>query len=315
MLKPNLTFVMKKLIPLLAFCLLLPATVLAQTVIINEVDADQAGTDAAEFVELYDGGVGNTDLTGLSLIFVNGSDDATYEAFDLDGFSTDANGYFVLCGDAANVPNCTLDVDPGTNLVQNGADGVALVTGNAADFPTDTPVANVVAVIIDAVVYDTNDDDDAGILVLLNAGQMQVNEDGAGDGTAHSIQRSPNGAGGLRNTDSYTWGLPTPGSVNVPSGVANETDEALPATVVLDQNFPNPFNPSTSISYSLAQSQLVRLSVIDMLGREVAQLVNRVQAAGENHVTFEANDLPSGIYLYRLEAGAFSVTRKMILLK
>jgi hypothetical protein len=76
--KPNLIFVMKKLIPLLAFCLLLPATVLAQTVIINEVDADQAGTDAAEFVELYDGGIGNTDLTGLSLIFVNGSDDATY---------------------------------------------------------------------------------------------------------------------------------------------------------------------------------------------------------------------------------------------
>jgi hypothetical protein len=52
-----------------------------------------------------------------------------------------------------------------------------------------------------------------------------------------------------------------------------------------------------------------------MLGREVAQLVNRVQTAGQNHVTFEANDLPSGIYMYRLEAGAFSVTKKMILFK
>jgi hypothetical protein len=284
-------------------------------IVINEVDADQSGTDAAEFVELYDGGAGNTDLTGLSIIFVNGSDDASYEAYDLDGLSTDADGYFVLCGNPAIVPNCTMDAGKLTNLVQNGADGVALITGDAADFPVDTPVASVIALLVDAVVYDTNDDDDDGILGLLNVGQPQVNIDGAGDKDSHSIQRSPNGSGGLRNTDSYTWGLPTPGSVNVPSGVANETDGALPSSITLEQNFPNPFNPTTLISYSLPQSQYVRLSVIDMLGRQVAELVNRVQTVGEHQITFDAVDLSSGIYIYRLDAGAESVTKKMILLK
>src|SRR5262245_32143728 len=74
----------------------------AQTILINELDSDTPGTDAAEFVELYDGGVGNTSLTGLVVVFFNGSaaNDASYAAFDLDGFSTNASGYFVL-GNAA----------------------------------------------------------------------------------------------------------------------------------------------------------------------------------------------------------------------
>ena len=73
-------------------------------VIINEVDSDTPGTDAAEFVELFDGGAGNTALDGLVVVFFNGSDDKSYNAaFDLDGFSTDANGYFLL-GNAGVTP-------------------------------------------------------------------------------------------------------------------------------------------------------------------------------------------------------------------
>ena len=100
---------------------------LAQSFLINEVDADQVSTDSAEFVELYDGGVGNSDLSGLSLVLYNGSDDQSYLAFDLDGQSTGADGYFVLCGNAANVANCDLDVSPDTNLIQNGEDAVTLL--------------------------------------------------------------------------------------------------------------------------------------------------------------------------------------------
>ena len=156
-------------------------------VIINEVDADQVSTDSAEFVELFDGGSGNTDLTGLALVLFNGSDDASYLAFDLDGQSTDGTGYFVLCGDAANTANCDLDVSPSTNLIQNGADAVALLTGDATDFLNDTPVTPTNP--LDAIVYDTNDGDDAGLLVLLNAGQGVVNEGGGGNQTGHSNQR------------------------------------------------------------------------------------------------------------------------------
>ncbi|MCK5376611.1 MAG: lamin tail domain-containing protein, partial [Acidobacteria bacterium] len=100
--------------------------------VINEVDADQTSTDNAEFVEIYDGGAGGTDLSGLVLVLYNGSDDASYTpAIDLDGFSTGGDGFFVICGDAANVPGCDLDVSPNTNLIQNGADAVALHVGDA----------------------------------------------------------------------------------------------------------------------------------------------------------------------------------------
>jgi predicted extracellular nuclease len=196
-------------------------------VIINEVDADQVSTDSAEFIELYDGGVGNTALDGLVLVLFNGSDDASYLSFDLDGQSTDGDGYFVLCGDAGNVANCDLDVSPNTNLIQNGADAVALLVGDAADFPNDTPVTT--DNLLDAIVYDTDDGDDAGLLVLLNAGQPQVNERGGGDGTGHSNQRCPNGEGGARNTDTYIQDTPTPGAVNncvipIPDVIINEMD-------------------------------------------------------------------------------------------
>ena len=205
----------------------------APSIVINEVDADQPSTDSAEFVELFDGGSGNTSLDGLALVFFNGNGDASYNAFDLDGFSTDADGFFVLCGDASNVANCDLDVSPNTNLIQNGADAVALFMADASDFPNGTAVTT--NNLIDALVYDTNDSDDAGLLVLLNAGQPQVNEGGNGDQTGHSNQRIPNGDGGARNTDTYDQLPPTPGaangeSVTIPPVVINEVDADQPST-------------------------------------------------------------------------------------
>jgi predicted extracellular nuclease len=203
-------------IAILLFALMTPmafAGVPAPPVLINEVDADQVGTDSAEFIELYDGGAGNTDLSGLSLVFYNGTDDLSYLAFDLDGQSTNGSGYFVLCGNAANVANCDLDVSPDTNLIQNGADAVALVAGDAVNYPNDTPLPPDLD-IVDAIVYDTNDSDDAGILVLLNPAQPQVNEGGGGNSTVDSNQRCPNGDGGARNTVTYGQFTPTPGAVN-----------------------------------------------------------------------------------------------------
>ena len=181
-------------------------------VVINEFDADQSGTDSAEFVELFDGGVGNTDLSGHVLVFFNGSSDSSYEAFDLSGHSTNSDGYFVLCGNAANTTNCDLDVSPSSNLIQNGADAIGLYTGAGGDFPDGSPVTT--TNLVDAAVYDTDDGDDSGLLVLLNPGQPQINERAGGDGTGHSNQRCDNGAGGARNTDSYIQTTPTPGVEN-----------------------------------------------------------------------------------------------------
>ncbi len=95
---------------------------------------------------------------------------------------------------------------------------------------------------------------------------------------------------------------------------ANEED-GLPATFTLDQNYPNPFNPSTQITYSIASSGQVLLEVFDVLGRQVATLVNTNQSVGTHTVTFDATDLSSGLYIYRLSSGSKLQTKKMLLMK
>ena len=177
-------------------------------VLINELDADNPGTDAAEFIELYDGGVGNTSLTGMVLVLYNGATDQSYLAIDLDGFSTSASGYFIAGN--SGVPG--VDAVFAGNVLQNGEDAVALYTGNATDFPNGTAVTT--SNLIDALVYDTGDPDDPGLLVLLNAGQPQMDEAGGGDATCHSLQRIPNGSGGPRNTSTYQALPPTPDAAN-----------------------------------------------------------------------------------------------------
>ena len=83
----------------------------------------------------------------------------------------------------------------------------------------------------------------------------------------------------------------------------------------LSQNYPNPFNPTTKISYQIPKSSYVTLKVYDVLGNEIATLVNEVKPAGSYGVEFNAANLPSGVYLYRLQAGSFVQTKNMILLR
>lgn len=94
----------------------------------------------------------------------------------------------------------------------------------------------------------------------------------------------------------------------------NEPD-VLPEEFHLYINYPNPFNPTTTINYSIQKAGEVNLKVYDMLGTEVASLVNERQEAGNYSIEFNASDLPSGIYVYRLSAGNFVDTKKLILLK
>ena len=88
-----------------------------------------------------------------------------------------------------------------------------------------------------------------------------------------------------------------------------------PKEFKLEQNFPNPFNPTTKIQYQLPQDSRVTLKVYDILGSEVATLVNEEQEAGYKEVQFNGNNIASGMYVYRLQAGDFISTKKMMLLK
>ncbi|MDX1429552.1 MAG: T9SS type A sorting domain-containing protein, partial [Rhodothermales bacterium] len=92
-------------------------------------------------------------------------------------------------------------------------------------------------------------------------------------------------------------------------------DESLPGKFALGQNYPNPFNPSTTIEYSVPATGSVTLEVYDMLGRSVALLVDGERAAGTYTAQFDATELASGMYLYRLTAGSDVQVRKMMLLK
>jgi hypothetical protein len=92
-------------------------------------------------------------------------------------------------------------------------------------------------------------------------------------------------------------------------------NEQTPKEYSLGDNYPNPFNPSTTINYSLPVDEKVVLKVYDILGKEVAILVNEQKPAGNYQIKFNASLLSSGVYIYKLQAGDFISSKKMLLLK
>ena len=110
-------------------------------------------------------------------------------------------------------------------------------------------------------------------------------------------------------SENQTWCF-----TSVASAISSE-DVLLPTEYALYQNYPNPFNPMTVIRYDVKQTGLVSVKIFDILGREVATLVSEIVPAGSYTVTWDASNLPSGIYLYRMEASGFEQTRKLVLVK
>ena len=159
--------------------------------VINEVDADTPGTDTAEFIEIKH--TPNTALDGLVVVLYNGSNDSSYAAYDLDGKSTGANGLFILANTALATAS---DIDLGTsNKIQNGADAVAIYTGNASDFPNGTAATS--TNLLSGVVYDTADADDTGLLAVI--GGVQYNEKENASSVTQSVQRKPDGTYEVKN--------------------------------------------------------------------------------------------------------------------
>ncbi len=94
-----------------------------------------------------------------------------------------------------------------------------------------------------------------------------------------------------------------------------EKSKSIPKLYDLSQNYPNPFNPATTINYSIPQTNFVTLKIYDILGREISTLVNQEKLPGNYEVKFDGSKLASGVYFYRLQAGSFSDTKKLLLLK
>ncbi|MEK7626938.1 MAG: T9SS type A sorting domain-containing protein, partial [Patescibacteria group bacterium] len=91
--------------------------------------------------------------------------------------------------------------------------------------------------------------------------------------------------------------------------------DLTPSDFRLEQNYPNPFNPTTRIRFEVPKQGLVRLAVYDALGREVKLLIQEIKSAGVYETDFDAENLPSGVYFYRLNSGNFTETRKMMFVK
>ncbi|MFZ1082004.1 MAG: T9SS type A sorting domain-containing protein [Candidatus Kryptoniota bacterium] len=113
----------------------------------------------------------------------------------------------------------------------------------------------------------------------------------------------------------YLYHLVQGANIGTIASVASNNGNGIPDSYELLQNYPNPFNPSTIISYQLPVNGTVTLKVYDVLGREVKTLVNERQNAGSHSATFNGSNLPSGVYLYRLQAGNFGKTKKLVILK
>ena len=178
--------------------------------VINELDCDTPGIDDKEFVELKSA-TPNFALDGYVVVFYNGSangGNTSYLALDLDGYTTDING-ILLIGSTTVVPFPQYII--ANNLIQNGADAVAVYKADAENFPEGT-LAYVDQSLIDVLLYDTNDADAEGMLAIFRAFNpliQQINEGNTNNTT--SIQRN--------NDGTYFTGVPTPRLLNDGSGV------------------------------------------------------------------------------------------------
>lgn len=214
-------------------------------VVINELDSDTPGIDDKEFVELKST-VPNFSLDGYVLVFFNGNAESastgnkSYLTISLNGLTTDANGLVLIgCNAVSPVPQKIM----GDNLIQNGADAVAIYQGIAANFPDGTLATT--TNLIDALAYDTNDADATALMGLLGL-SIQINEDENNQGVNQSIQRKPDGT--------YEVKAPTPGANNDGSGIIfNGIGISVPALQYTEGNsFTITFTTQTPVTSDLA---------------------------------------------------------------
>jgi hypothetical protein len=149
----------------------------------------------------------------------------------------------------------------------------------------------------------------AGYWVKVESDGVLILSESLGAGTAGAAgTANPDARIVIRDSGDLPPGPPEPGG-DTPSG------PGIPAAFALAQNYPNPFNPSTVIGYDLPRASEVTMTVYDLLGRRVAELVRGVEPAGSHRVRWEAGDRPAGVYVCRLEADGFSASVKMLLVK
>jgi hypothetical protein len=197
--------------------------------------------------------------------------------------------------------------DADTTLVKwmndNGADGDLIAGDNIWTLKLDFSVGSLLRIPYKYSINYGQPDNNAG----SNDNEIYLPE---GDAN-HWVTIPSNNTEALRIND--TWRIVGEADVVI-LGVDNNSN-GLVTKFNLEQNYPNPFNPSTKIKYSVPEAGFVTLKVYNLLGQEVASLVNEFKTASENEVTFDASKLSSGLYFYQFTSKNYSATKKMMLLK
>lgn len=256
-------------------------------IVINEINYNSADDfDPGDWVELYNNSDHSIDLSDWAFF----DSDETHKFVLPQGTVLETGAYLVLVEDdsafSTNFPNVA-------NFI--GETGFGL--SGSGEF---MKLVNSDGQIVDSLTYDD-----------LEPWPLEA------DGTGATLElTNPT----IDNSVAENWkasaGHGTPGAVNSQSThVAEENSASLPQLFTLSQNYPNPFNPTTNIRYSLPRDGHATLKVFDLLGREVATLVDGVHQAGEHEIAFNGSDLASGVYVYRLETNGLSEAKKFLLLK
>ncbi len=258
----------------------------------------------------FDPGPGTTNLTSSA-----GNYDVYFAKYASDGTFIWANSIF------------NIFYDRGLSIAVDG-DGNSYIIGkfiNTVDFDPRTGIANLTSA-GGADIYFAKYASDGTFIWANGIG---------GNGADYGWDISVDGSGNTYITGDYNGKAdfdPGPGIANYssnggrnvfvakygPDGVFTDVDEIdynIPKELELSQNYPNPFNPSTKISWQSPVSSHQTIKVYDVLGNEVATLVNEYREAGSHELIFDASNLTSGIYFYQLQAGNFLQTKKMILIK
>jgi hypothetical protein len=256
------------------------------SIVINEIMYNApASMDSKDWIELY-----NTQLTDQDISKWIIKDEDNAHSFNIPGgMKISAKGFWLLCSDTVAFKLAYPNVNTFSGNIPfgfGGNDQVRLFTPNGN--------------LIDSVVY-------------ANQSPWPVEPDGQGyslilldPAIDHTLPENWNRSGQYGGS---------PGRQNHLTGVEDQAEPVLPADYVLEQNFPNPFNPTTQITFCLPTNNWVTLKLYDLLGREVVVLVHGQKQAGVHSVHWNAVGFPSGIYFYRLQAGSFTDTKKLVLLK
>jgi hypothetical protein len=264
-----------------------PATGVTSTVVINEIMYNPPESpDTEDWVELYNTTGAAIDLSGWIL-----KDEEDDHAFTIpQGTEIDGVSFLVISRDLDAFNETYSNVDP---LLGNMDFGLAGGNDQVRLFDDSE-------VLIDIVSYDDESPWPAGA-----------------DGTGSTLELiNP----GLDNGAASSWkasetNLGTPGQPNSVLTSNERIDELIPTSTQLLQNYPNPFNPVTTISFDLPVQSRIRLTVFDMLGREVSVLDQGIRSAGTHSVSWDASNQASGMYLYHLEIGDEVHVKKMLLIK